>query len=226
MRRTSLVGAAILCSAAAAHADLVTFDNSAGVFNWRPFALQQQPGLYLDVTLPPTQSGSATPLSIGWSRGTQSTSDGGAPHGMSAEASARVVRSTVPVWAPLYNFGNQTVALYPPQDFQAGPSIGLGLNWQQSATLGWYYGLFGGDHWIVGSGFDMGLELIMNDGVHFAFAEFALRNGTYGIQYQPTRWGYETTPNVSVTVPAPAAWLVIGAGWCVAPRRRRSTPAG
>lgn len=224
MRMLALVGASIVCCVAGAHASVVTFLNTGNVFNWRPNALQQPPGLQLDITLPATQSGDATPYSIFWTRGYPSGSDVGVTHDMGCSASARVVRSTVGVEAQLFS-GGGPYYVYPPQDFLSGTTIGPGLTWQNTATLGWLrFDL--GEHWVVGSAFTMGLQLTMSDGVHYGYGNFVLTSGTYGTQYQPTSWGYETSPGVPVTVPGPGGLGAVALGVTAALRRKRVTPAG
>lgn len=50
--------------------------------------------------------------------------------------------------------------------------------------------------------FTLGLRFVMDDGVHFGFAEMTRTGFTEGeplsIGYRPVRWGYETTAGVSV----------------------------
>jgi hypothetical protein len=224
MRLLPFIGASVVCCVAGAHASVVTFSNTGNVFNWRPYAVQQPPGLQLDITLPATQSGGATPYSISWSRGSPGGSDIGVTHDMGGSASARVVRSTVGVEAQLYS-GGGPYYVYPPLDFLPGTTIGPGLNWQNTATLGWLrFDL--GEHWVVGSAFTMGLQLTMPDGVHYGYGNFVLSSGTYGTQYQPTSWGYETDPGVPVTVPGPGGLSVIWLGATAAFRRKRVIPVG
>jgi hypothetical protein len=217
-----MCAAAVLCAVASAPASVITFENTGGQFDWRPGVVNFPPALCLDITQPASQSGASTPFTISWSRGEEVASDTGVTHELYCGASTHVVKSTTSVRVQLFSNGTM-VDLYPPQDFGSAGTVGPGLNWQPGATLGWFFFQFNGDHWIAGSAFSMGLELNMADGTHFGYARFQLTSGTYGLQYQPSDWGYETVPGAPIMVPAPAGVILFAVGLGRCRRRRRQS---
>jgi hypothetical protein len=227
MRRIPFCVAAALCSAASTPASVVTFVNTGNAFDWVPYTLSPpHAGANLDVTLPATQAGSATPLSIHWNHYQQSVSDLGVVHTLNCSASVLLARSTAVQHILITTSAPQYVDLYPPLDFPAGSSVGPGANWQNTADLGWHLLT---EHYTAGEAFTMGLQLSMADGAHYGYARFVLaQSQAYPTltQYEPTEWGYETSPGVPLVVPAPgAAALLVALPFAVA-RRRRAIPAG
>jgi hypothetical protein len=225
LRTSPIVAAAGIAVAATAQADVIRFSNPGGMLDWVPQILAG-PGYFdLDITQPATQSGAASPIGVHWFHNSPTSSTMGVVHNAFTGASARIVRSTIPVSAPVNPPGNTD--LFPPFAFAPGQSVGPGLNWQQSADLGWLR-FAAGDNYIVGTSFTMGVQITLGDGVHYGYIDFTLGpSHTYSItQYQPTGWGYESVAGVPLVVPGPGAGLIAFAAAAAHRRRpRKSQPA-
>lgn len=112
-----------------------------------------------------------------------------------------------------------------PGDFDDGRSIGADSNW----TFGWATmhtsvttaptdeGVYFTDERFV-----IGLQFVMDDGVHYGFAELTrtqfIAGDELSIKYRPVRWGYETTAGVAIPSVGTGCVFLMGLGGV---RRRR-----
>jgi hypothetical protein len=202
-----------------ASADLITFHNTNALFEWSPQMSGSFPGpipgTRLDITQPNTQSGDPnSPLGIGWYHAQPVTSSQGLPHFMFTGSSVRFVTSTVATPVQL-SFSGPPTNLYLPQDFSGGAVIGPGLSYSQQAHIGYHWVQVGGDLWIAGSSFTLGVRITLPDGPHYGFARFQQVGN-----YIPMEWGYEDRPNVPISVPGPGSMPLLTAAALMRRRRR------
>lgn len=118
----------------------------------------------------------------------------------------------------------QSVGHPGPEDYGKGQEIGESSLWAPSwlAIHAINSQTPDGGVFFTDESFTIGVRFELDDGVHFGFAEMTRTGYTHGdplsIGYHPVRWGYETTPGVSVPG---AGTLWTGSLIMLCSRRRR-----
>lgn len=205
--------------------DIVYFDNSAAQFAWDEsyYLGGFHHGTSLDITLPPTQSGEATPYSLqsysevfftsGQLVTTSLTPD--APNVSIARGPHTLVNSP----GPYSGFVDPAVA-YSAQAL-IGPTVPNG-SWGVDADVDWRSLTL--DISLIGGHAFVGVLLQLPDGTHYGFIDLVDNGYNHNPSFTPIGWGWETTPDVPIpagAVPVPASLVCLAAtAMCVRRRRR------
>jgi hypothetical protein len=216
--------AALASACPSTHAEVVTFDNSAGVFQWK-LSVQladgstASEGTYLDITQPPTQSGAWKQGSFGqWFRWNSTSSEPavrfieGARNDFDFEQISTEIKTI--------QWNNKTIFAIAPRQYQPGESTSTTDTWE---TQGKYF-----YHLPFTSDFSKGtpaIEPLAYLGVRIKAATNKYNYGwiLFKDYTTPLAWAYETIPNkmIEIPVPAPGAASVLLIGVVATARRRR-----
>lgn len=214
----------VLCPGSHAAASVISFNNSAGVFQWRPVGFAGQMGNLFDPTLAPSQQSAAVAAhSLSYNYGFIFGSDQAVAESIFGGPNASVAKEATPV--VVHNPMGQEFDFFPATIFGAGQPVGNAANWQSAADGAWN-SFFAGRNRLLGQTAFIGIRLGLADGVHYGFAQLNWQQAPpdFGsmMMYQPTAWAFENTPNTPITVPAPGAAVAAICGACFLARRRRT----
>ncbi|MBC7773633.1 MAG: hypothetical protein H7210_14150 [Pyrinomonadaceae bacterium] len=225
-RRFTAATAALLAGCAGpAVGDVVYFDNSGGEFVWEEswFFGDFHHGTSLDITLPPSQSGEATPYSLQSYSEIYFTSGQLVTTSLTPDQPGNVTVARGP--ETFVNPGPWSGNVDPAIAFAAGDPIGPavpGGTWGANADVDWRSGIQ--DVSLIDGHAFIGVCLQLPDGPHYGWIDLVDNGYNAGRSFVALGWAWETTPNTALpagTVPGPAALACFAVAGVSALRRRR-----
>ena len=216
-----------------ARSAVVVYDNTSlttPTFVWVASNLLSTGSSFDPTRSPEDQAGVTTPPAMGYSGHSTLGAPGSlAINGFNCSTGLNVIRDAtgIPIDTP-----RGPATLFPATVFRVGDTIGPGANYRQNADAAFTGDFLGGNVFrLLGQSPVVGFRATLADGIHYGWIEFnwttgPRSDGSVILMYQPLRWGYETLPNVPITIaiPTPAGIAPLVAFGLFASRRRRGAP--
>lgn len=143
---------------------------------------------------------------------------GGSPFQLQTDA--RIIRSSTPTLYREDGTGS-VYEVFGPELLGSGDSIDSTRDWARNLPI-WDRNDFGLVYTVTEQ-FVAGIELTLDTGTHYGFVEFerVFPTSPFFPLFRPVRWGYETTPNTPVVIPAPTSLALLAGAGLLTTRRRR-----
>jgi hypothetical protein len=219
----AMLAGMITLASTAANAAVIVHDNADETFQWKRsvhiFGSEDIIGTFLDITQPPTQSGTLVSGSFGrWYYPNITGSEPGLSRIIST-GSSETARTTGSI--KLY-WNNQDIFVTPTREYTPSELVISDANWRSASTY-FYHNPFSDDFVngapAISSLAYVGVRIIESEGYRYGW--ILLEDYT-----KPVMWAYETQIGVPIQIPVPGPGVASGVLFAlmsaVAPRRRAS----